>query len=261
MGNLREPSASSIAPRAAAGDEEDWLNREVEKRCGLIRYPELGIAVQPVRGVMAAGASKVAEYWGLFNTDRIGRACRTVAADAQIGTLILAIESPGGYVSGTEEAAAAVQSLPSMRKGLSAIGYTGRLCCSAAEWIAFACEQMFAAPSATMGNIGIINSITDSSRAWKDEGMDRTVFTDGKYKALGMPGVPVTDEHKAFLAAGVAETSAVFKGYLRARRPGISEDALQGQSFTARKAPAGFHDGTQFSDLEELMAVIAEGKL
>jgi len=260
MGNLSQPAMP--AQRAAMGDDpEDWLYRETEKRCGLRRYPQIGVAVQPVRGVMSAGASRVAEYCGMFNTDRIGAAARTVAADAQIGVLILEFESPGGYTAGVEEAAAAVQSLPSLRKGLAVIGFTGRLCASAAAWLAAACEQHYAAPSATLGSIGIIASITDSSRAWREEGLERFVATDGKYKDMGMPGIPVRDEHKAFLTAGVTETSAAFKGYLRARRPGISEEAMQGQTFTARKAPAGFHDGTQFASIEELMAVIADGKL
>lgn len=258
LGNVRIPPAD-LAPRGGAWEDE--VQRMAEERCGLRRYPALGVAVQPVRGVMAAGVSRMWELYGMFNTERIARACRTVAADAQIRTLILEFDSPGGYTAGVEEAAAAVQALPSMRKGLSVIGYTGRLCASAAAWVSAACEQHYAAPSATLGSIGIINSITDSSRAWKDEGLDRTVFTDGKYKAMGMPGVPVTEDQKAYLAASVAEASAAFKGYMRARRPGISDEAMQGQTFTARRAPAGFCDGTQFSDLEELLAVVGGGAL
>lgn len=265
LGNVRPPNSRGAGAQQEtqirAGAWEEEVQRISEERCGLRRYAELGLAVQPVRGVMCAGASRLSECYGMFNTERIARVCRTVAADAQIRALVLEFDSPGGYVSGVEEAAAAVQSLPAMRKGLAVIGYTARLCASAAAWLSAACEQHFAAPSATLGSIGIINSITDSSRAWKDEGLDRTVFTDGKYKALGMPGVPVTEEHKAHLAAGVAESSAAFKGYLRARRPGISDEAMQGQTFQARRAPAGFCDGTQFSDLEELLAVIGAGRV
>jgi ClpP class serine protease len=260
MGNLTNP-ATAVMPRAAAGDDpNDWLFQEVEKRCGLQRYPALGIAVQPVSGVMAAGASRWAEWCGMFNTERIARACREVAADAQMGVLLLAFESPGGYTAGVEEAAAAVQSLPAMRKGLSVIGYTARLCASAAAWVSAACQQHYAAPSATLGSIGVIASLTDSSRAWAEAGLTRVVATDGQYKDMGMPGVPVSDAHKALLTAGVAETSAAFKGFLRTRR-GIADEAMQGQTFTARKAPAGFHDGTQFDSLDELMAVIAAGSL
>ena len=257
MGNLIQPAM----PRAALGeDPEDWIYRESEKRCGLQKFPALGIAVQPVRGVMSAGASRLSEYCGMFNTERIAAACREVMTDGQIDTVIFDIESPGGYTTGVEEAAAAVQSLPSLRKGLAVIAFSGRLCCSAAEWVAAGCEAHYSAPSATRGSVGVIASITDSSRAWRDEGLDRFVATDGKYKDMGMPGVPVREEHKAFLTAGVMETSAVFKAYLRSRR-GISNEGMQGQTFTARKAPAGFCDGTQFGSLEELMAIIADGKL
>jgi ClpP class serine protease len=261
MGNLTNPAAAHGSPLRAMGeDPNDLLVKETEKRCGLQKFPGLGIAVQPVCGVMAAGASRIAECCGMFNTERIGRACREVAADAQMQVMILAFESPGGYTAGVEEAAAAVQALPAMRKGLAVIGYTARLCASAAEWVSFACERHYAAPSATLGSIGIIASITDSSRAFREAGLERFVATDGKYKDMGMPGVPVRDEHKAFLTAGVMETSAAFKGYLRSRR-GITDEAMQGQTFPARKAPAGFCDGTQFESLEELMAVIAAGQL
>lgn len=262
MGALQDPQ--SFPQRAGMFDSEDgednWLTKEVEKRCGLKRYPQLGLAILPVSGVMAAGASKIAEYCGMYNTDRIGRACAAVAADAQINAVVLAMETPGGYTAGVEEAAAAVQALPAMRKGLAVIAYTARVCASAGEWVAAGAQVHYSAPSATRGSIGIIASLTDSSRAWREGGMERYVATDGKYKAMGMPGVPVTDEQKAWLLQGVMDTSAVFKGYLRERR-GIPEEALQGQTFMAKKAPAGFCDGTQFHDIEELMAVLAKGKL
>lgn len=257
IGNVRNPQTQQ---RAGMGEDTDWLNTEVEKRCGLQRYPELGIAIQPVRGVMCAGAGKIGEYCGLFNTDRIGRACATVAADAGIKVLILDFDTPGGYTSGVEEAAAAVEALPTMRKGLNVIGYTARLCASAGEWVCAACQENYAAPSATRGSVGVMAAITDSSRAWREQGLDRYLATDGKYKAMGLPGVPVTDDQKAYLLAGVMETSASFKGYLTSRRK-IQDYAMQGQTFTARRAPVGFCDGTEFRDLEELMAVIAGAKL
>ena len=250
-----------MEPRAAIMDTDPaWLREEVEATWGLRRYPELGCAIQPVRGVMCPGANRWAEWCGMFNTDRIGLACRTIAADPMIDVLILEMETPGGYTSGCEEAAAAVQSLPALKKGATVLAWTGRLCASAGAWIAAAAEKHYAAPSATLGSIGTIATLTDSSRAWREMGLDRFVATDGKYKAMGMAGVPITDDHKQLIQQGVMETSATFKGYLRERR-GIADDDMQGQTFVAKKAPPGLHDGTQFSSLEELLAVVAKGKL
>lgn len=265
MGNIRSfESIAALRADCTDGTSTDgiptWLKDQVENTCGLRLYPALGIAVQPVTGVIMAGCSIVAEYCGMFNCERVQRSAAAVVANAQIHTFILAMTTPGGYIAGVEEAAAAVQAMPSQRKGLTTIAYTQRLCASAGEWIAAGAELHYSAPSATRGSIGIIDAITDSTRAYQDAGLFRTVFTDGTYKAMGCPGVPVTDAQKAFKAAAVAEASASFKGYLTARR-GIPADAMQGQTFTARRAPAGFCDGTQFSDLEELMAIIAAGQL
>lgn len=264
MGNIR-PVESLATLRADCTDGGDgiptWLKDQVEQTCGLRLYPALGIAVQPVTGVIMAGCSIIAEYCcGMFNGERIQRSAAAIVANTQIHTFILAMATPGGYISGVEEAAAAVQAMPSQRKGLATIAYTQRLCASAGEWIAAGAELHYSAPSATRGSVGVIDAITDSTRAFQDAGLFRTVFTDGAYKAMGCPGVPVTDAQKAFKATAVAEASASFKGYLTARR-NIPADAMQGQTFTARRAPAGFCDGTQFSDLEELMAIIAAGQL
>jgi ClpP class serine protease len=253
-------AASPPQTPRASDDLDEWeryCQKKADKRVGLRLYPQLGLAVQPVSGVLMQGASRMWEaFFGVMNTARISRAAATVLALPDIKYFVLDFATPGGYVTGVAEAATALQNIPAVRKDVAVIGFTGSQCCSAGEWIAAGCQLKKAAPSSTNGSIGVFNYLVDSHRMYEEAGYDVILVTDGKYKAMGMPGVKVSDDQKALLKAGVMETSAEFKGYLRTRRPGISDETMQGQTFTAKKAPAGIHDGTEFDNLEELIAAV-----
>ncbi len=251
--------AASFPQVSHAADDMDaferFVKQKADKRVGLRVYPKLGLAVQPVSGVLMAGAPTVYEaFYGVMDTARISRAAATVLADASIKYLVLDFATPGGYVTGVAEAASALQNLPGLRKGVAVLGFVSSQCCSAGEWIAAGAQVKKAAPSSTNGSIGVFNYLVDTSRMYSEMGVDVHLVTDGKYKAMGMDGVKVTDDQKAHLRAGVMETSAEFKGYMRARRPGISDETMQGQTFTARKSPTGIHDGTEYDTLEEFIA-------
>ena len=87
MGNIRSfESIATLRADCTDGTSTDgiptWLKDQVENTCGLRLYPALGIAVQPVTGVIMAGCSIVAEYCGMFNAERIQRSAAAVVANA-----------------------------------------------------------------------------------------------------------------------------------------------------------------------------------
>jgi len=62
------------------------------------------------------------------------------------------------------------------------------------------------------------------------------VFAAGKFKGMGTPGVPLSEEQRALLQADVEEIAADFKEAVLARGRRIPDEAMEGQSFSARKA-------------------------
>lgn len=245
MGRLRIPDPTA----------EMALTAREEHPNALQLYPELGLAIQPVNGVMFPGVSAIREEWyGYFNTDRICRTCEAIVQNKAIRTLILVMDTPGGAARGLHPASEALVALPSQGSGLEVHTYVPRLCASAGMYLAGSTQSIHAAPAAVIGSIGTIASLTDSTGFWAKLGMKDYLFTDGNLKSLGSARHGVSEEHKKWMQQEVDTISAEFKGLMRQRRKGIREEDMQGQIFEARRAPAALRDTATFLTLEQFIA-------
>lgn len=246
MGRLKIPDPAAEAVLGNA--REDHPN-------ALQLYPELGLALQPVNGVMFPGVSASREFWGgYFNTERINRTCEAVAGNASIRTLILVMDTPGGAARGLHPASEALMALPLQRAGLQVHTYVPRLCASAGMYLAASTQSIHASPAAVIGSVGTIASLTDSTGFWAKLGMKDYLFSDGALKSLGSARHGVTEEHKKWMQAEVDTISAEFKGLMRARRRGVRDEDMQGQIFEARRAPESMRDSATFLTLEHFLA-------
>jgi ClpP class serine protease len=108
--------------------------------------------------------------------------------------------------------------------------------CSAAYWVASQADAIYAAPSARIGSIGVIIPFLDKAEAMELAGMRMEVFASGKFKGIGLPGTSLTDEQRALLQGEVEEIFADFKSAVLARGRKIPDEAMEGQSFSARQA-------------------------
>jgi riboflavin synthase alpha subunit len=62
------------------------------------------------------------------------------------------------------------------------------------------------------------------------------VFASGKFKSIGTPGVALTEEQRELLHAEVAEIFGDFRAAVLARGRKIPDEAMEGQTFSARQA-------------------------
>jgi hypothetical protein len=76
--------------------------------------------------------------------------------------------------------------------------------------------------------------------------------SSGPQKAAGFPGVEVTEEQIAALRLAVSRMADRFFNYVRSRRAGIGEEALDGDYWPAQDAPAALHDGMMRSRSDHL---------
>lgn len=106
--------------------------------------------------------------------------------------VVLRIDSPGGVVSGLNEA---VKSLVDIRKraGIPMYAYVDELAASAAYAIACACDEIILPRSAICGSVGVISMMMDQVEADKMAGLNVVTITSGARKADGHPHVAVTD--------------------------------------------------------------------
>lgn len=171
--------------------------------------------------------------FGATDTEAMIEAVNEAAGNASVQAVFLDIDSPGGSVNGTPELAQAVADLS---RAKYVYAFTSGQMCSAAYWIASQCDAIYMTPSARVGSIGVIASILDTTEALRNEGIKVEVFAAGKYKSLGTSGVSLTDEQRTWLQQNVEEIAAEFRSAVLARGRKIPDEAMEGQTFSAKAA-------------------------
>jgi signal peptide peptidase SppA len=170
---------------------------------------------------------------GATGSEEIGAALTEAGQRDDIKAVFLDIDSPGGTVAGTPELAAAVKSL---NKQKPVYAFSSGLMCSAAYWIASQARAIYATPSAQVGSIGVVQAVIDDSAALANEGIKVEVFAVGKYKAMGAPGTPLTDDQRDLINSNLTEVAGEFHAAVLAEGRSIPADAMEGQTFSGKQA-------------------------
>jgi len=193
-----------------------------------------GVGIIPIHGPMVRNPDLISRIlFGAADIEEIIYAVNAAAQRPGVQAVFLDIDSPGGSVSGTPELAQAVADLCKFKYTYA---FSGGQMCSAAYWVASQCDAIYVTPSARVGSIGVILPVVDSSEAYKQAGLHVEVFAAGKYKSTGMPGVELTDDQREWLQSDVEEIAADFRSAVLTRGRSIPAEAMEGQTFSARKA-------------------------
>ncbi len=195
---------------------------------------EDGIGIISISGVLMKRPDVFSRVLlGATDMDEIAEAIAEAGDRADVQAVLLDIDSPGGTVNGTPELAAAVAMLS---KNKYVYAFSDGQMCSAAYWIAAQADVIYATPSARVGSIGVLLPMLDESEAFKLEGLKMEVFAAGKYKSVGVPGVALTDDQRAWLQSSINEINADFHAAVLARGRTIVPDSMEGQDFSGQKA-------------------------
>lgn len=175
------------------------------------------------------------ESWlfGAISTEDAMSAVREALTNKAAKVILLDIDSPGGTAMGTAELA---ETVADASKEKFVYAFTGGQMCSAAYWVASQCDALYASSSARVGSIGVILPFLDESEAFEQAGLKMEVFASGKFKGIGTPGVTLTEEQRELLRSEVEEIFGDFRSAVLARGRKIPDEAMEGQSFSARQA-------------------------
>lgn len=191
-----------------------------------------GIAIIPIVGGMTKGASKFSQA----DTIRIRRQVREASRDKEVRGILLHVDSPGGFVDGTDDLAREVRGAGSRKPVHAYIEDTGA---SAAYWVASQASRITANPTAAVGSIGVFTVVYDLSKNAEMEGVRVHVIATGPNKGAGVPGSEVTKEQLAALQEEVdGVASHFFEAVRRGRRMGQKqlEAVTDGRVWTASRA-------------------------
>jgi len=126
---------------------------------------------------------------------------------AGIVAVVLRIDSPGGAVAPSQEISDAVWQL---REKKPVVASLGNVAASGGYYIAAAANAIVADPGTLTGSIGVIMEFRNFGPLADKVGMSESVVKSGKFKDIGHPLRPMTDEEKALLQAMVDDVYGQF---------------------------------------------------
>jgi signal peptide peptidase SppA len=177
------------------------------------------VAIIPLSGPMMKGQSSL----GGASTIAARRMVRQAATDPGVGGILLAFDSPGGTVAGTQDLADDVRAA-SRRKPVFA--HADDLLTSAAYWVASQADEVWAnAPSALVGSIGTVIEVREQAGRAERLGMKNRLFTTGPLKVIG-EDEPITEEQAVYLQQLAEKLQAEFDTAVKRGR-GLSAAQLK----------------------------------
>jgi signal peptide peptidase SppA len=149
-------------------------------------------AVIHVTGPTTPQPTSFSRLLGGTATSHVERSLRAAVADDQAKSILMRYESPGGTLAGSAELVDRLRWAAQHKPLLSHIDNMG---CSAAMLYSAQGRRVTANRTANVGSIGVMSKpLVDSSGAAAARGLRVYPIASGKWKTLGMDGVPVTAE-------------------------------------------------------------------
>ena len=168
-----------------------------------------GVAIISIDSVLTKTRSFFSSLFGGSSMRDIGNQLDMAMADNEIHSIILAIDSPGGTVDGTQELVSKIISYRGKGKSIVAVG--DGIMASAAYWIASAADKIYIANETTsVGSIGVVATHVDVSEQDKQFGEKWTEITAGAYKRIASNHAPLTVEGREYIQSQVDHIYSVF---------------------------------------------------
>jgi len=218
--------------RPMAAEPDSW--RKARQNFAPKMSVDGGIGLLEISGIMAYRPDLGDMIFdGFEDSAEVLTAFRRLEADSETNAIVLNINSPGGFSVGGAEIADAVHN-----SAKPTVAWVGGMMCSLAYWIGSQANAVIATRSAMVGSIGAYVSVVDYHRMLANAGIEVKLFRnkEGTFKAAGMPGAPITDEHAAEFTRQAQRSFDVFRADVLRARNGVPEDAMQGQVFDGQQA-------------------------
>jgi signal peptide peptidase SppA len=178
------------------------------------------LAVVPLWGALSPDG----EYYGTA-LDDFSRVITSLDANPNISKILINVKSPGGTVTGTQEASDAVRRV---RDGgnTQIVAIANGMMASAALWIGAAAGELVVTPSGEIGSIGVISMYADQSGFLEKIGVKVDIVRTPDKKARFTGLEPMSDEMRAFVQERISGSYEKFKRAMATNR-GIRIDQVE----------------------------------
>lgn len=205
-----EPLALAPSAVRALGTPAAMYGWDDEEEPG---YELVGdLAVITVRGVLMQRGC-----WWWHGYDTLAAAFGQALLDGRARAVVLAIDSPGGYVAGLFDAVRRMRAAADAA-GKPVVAVSDERCYSAAYALACVADAIVVPETAGAGSVGVIGTMVSWSAALETAGVDVRVIVSGAEKADGHPAQPLSDGAVAREQHRVDHLAAVFFAWVAERR-------------------------------------------
>jgi protease IV len=172
----------------------------------------------------------------LRDAQEITRQLDDFGKDNSIKAVVIRIDSPGGGVTPSQEIYDAVIALKKKKKVVASMG---SLAASGGYMVACAADRIVANPGTVTGSISAIMHFANAEELLKKIGLKSSVIKSGRFKDIGSPTRPMTEDEKALIQSLVDDTYDQFLETVATSRRISKEDLRKiadGRLFTGRQA-------------------------
>ena len=191
-------------------------------------YERMGdVGVIKIEGSLVPGEAGWMRYFGITGYADIKAAVLEGLADKGAKSLMIFSNSGGGSVAGVEDAESFIAQV-AQHKPTSAYS---EFSASAAYWLTSAAGHITTSPTGVNGSLGVIRVVTEYSKAFEKDGITKTVMRAGRYKALGNPFEPLSEDGKAEIQSKLDDLYQIFIDVVARNRgtTAIIADQVMGQ--------------------------------
>ena len=191
-------------------------------------YERMGdVGIIKIEGSLVPGEAGWMRYFGITGYADIKAAVLEGLADKGAKSLMIFSNSGGGSVAGVEDAESFIAQV-AQHKPMSAYS---EFSASAAYWLTSAAGHITTSPTGVNGSLGVIRVVTEYSKAFEKDGITKTVMRAGRYKALGNPFEPLSEDGKAEIQSKLDDLYQIFIDVVARNRgtTAIIADQVMGQ--------------------------------
>jgi protease IV len=201
------------------------------------------VAVIPVEGMIMEE-----EY------QKFSRHLDAVAKDSDVKAVVIAIDTPGGSVTASDEIYKRITKFKA-EKNIPIIAMQGGLATSGGYYVSCAADYVFSQPTTLTGNIGVIMPRFNVSKLMDKYGVEETTIasTGATFKNAGSMFKPEKPEETAYIQGIADQAFAQFKAVVSAGRAGKLvgkiDNIANGKVYTANEAKSlGLVDAIGYAD-------------
>ena len=167
----------------------------------------LGDSVYEIR---LEGVISAEKYSGLFGVvtvtpEKMISQLDEAEKNPNVKAILIRVNSPGGSAAASQEI---YEELKKVEKPV--VVSVSEVCASGAYYVASAADRIIANRSSSVGSIGVIMQIPNFEDLYEKLGIKYTTIKQGKFKDVGSPDRPITEEEIRLLEAQLKEIYGQF---------------------------------------------------